>query len=76
MLITRSVVNHVALEGYIAWQNLVMVQGKYKSSIELDGMKKRNNCTMNQFTKICEIITVAFRILKNKTACSPVHFKT
>lgn len=28
LLITRSVLNHVALEGYIGRQNLVMVQGK------------------------------------------------
>lgn len=29
VLITRSVLNHVALEGYICRQSLVMVQGKY-----------------------------------------------
>lgn len=29
VLITRSVPNHVALEGYIGWQSLVVVQGKY-----------------------------------------------
>lgn len=29
VLITRSVLNHVALEGYIGWQSLVVVQGKH-----------------------------------------------
>lgn len=29
VLITRSVLNRVALESYIRWQNLVMVQRKY-----------------------------------------------
>lgn len=28
VLITRSVLNHVALKGYIGRQNLIMVQGK------------------------------------------------
>lgn len=46
------------------------------SSIVLNGMKKRNNCTMNESTKKCEIIEVDFCILENKPACSPVLFKS
>lgn len=45
------------------------------SSVELNGMKKKNNCTMNQSTKNYEIIKVDFCILKSKTTYSPVQFK-
>lgn len=44
------------------------------SSIDLNGIKKRNNCTMNQSTKKWEIIKVDFCIFKNRTACPPVQF--